>query len=206
MTALRQQPAVAADGRTTRTRTTNLETIAHWHARPSRHAKANRFLAPLLDALATVAVSKANGESYAVALRLSGSEVELVISGSEGVPPETAAFLHWAWSELKALSELAAANKYGPEPSPAHVDRQNQFYQSVFSFAMPRFLQQFAKYRGRASDFLDAFQKCMEDQEDGFVDPTPGATIDALQLIFEVLDERQCDLEDTGMTMSCWEA
>ena len=193
MTAL---PAVAADGRTARARTTNLKAIAHWHARPGRHAKANRFLAPLLDSLATVAVSRANGESYAVALRLSGSEVELVISGSEGVPPETAAFLHWVWSELIELSELAAANKYGSEPPPAEVHRQNGFYQSVFCFAMPKFRQQFAKYRGRLSEVLDAHQEWMEDQEDGFVDPMPCATIDALQSMFEVLDECQSDLED----------
>ena len=62
----------------------NLDGITYQHGPFVEHKAENRRMAPVLDALATIAVSEPKHEVIAVALRLTVSETELIISGTPG--------------------------------------------------------------------------------------------------------------------------
>ena len=86
-------------------RSTDVDNITYLHGPFATYPDANRRVAPFLDALAAVAVSKEKGEVIAVALRLTKSNLELILSGNT-VPPETIEYLHALWGLLRALADV----------------------------------------------------------------------------------------------------
>ena len=81
MGALR--PRYLVSGKSKEIRSMNLDGITYQHGPFVEHKAENRRMAPVLDALATIAVSEPKHEVIAVALRLTVSETELIISGKD---------------------------------------------------------------------------------------------------------------------------
>ena len=92
MEALRPQNFISAEA--VDIRSTDVDNITHYHGPFTTHPDANRRVAPFLDALAVVSVSKERGEVVATALRLTKSNLELIISSNTTIPPETIEYLH----------------------------------------------------------------------------------------------------------------
>ena len=87
-------------------RSTDVDNITYHHGPFTTHPDANQRVAPFLDALAALSVAKERGEVIAVALRLTKSSLELIISGNTTIPSKTIEYLHALWDRLTALADV----------------------------------------------------------------------------------------------------
>ena len=147
-------------------RSTDVDNITYHHGPFATHPDANRRVAPFLDALAAVAVSKERGEVIAIALRLTKSNLELIISGNTTIPPETIEYLHVLWDLLRALADVYSKRRAGPIKSgdrdtsppmgrehPRKDPLCNPLHQLIFKFCMEKFRRQFTKYWDKIDTF-----------------------------------------------------
>ena len=165
MEALR--PPRFRSGKAADIRSTDMNNITYHHGPFATHPAANQRVAPFLDALAAVAVSKERCEVIAVALRLTKSSLELIISGNTTIPPETIEYLHALWDRLRALADVYSERHTGPikldarDPSPPmrreHPGKDplyNSLHQLIFKFCIAKFRRQFTKYWGKILAFV----------------------------------------------------
>ena len=147
-------------------RSTDVDNITYHHGPFATHPDANRRVAPFLDALAAVAVAKERGEVIAVALRLTKSSLELIVSSNTTIPPETIKYLRALWDLLRALADVYSKRHAGsikpgdhdtsllmrkelPQKDPLY----NSLHQLIFKFCIAKFPRQFTKYWGKILDF-----------------------------------------------------
>ena len=187
MEALRPQKFRSAEA--VDIRSTDVDNITYHHGPFTTHPDTNRRVAPFLDALAAVAVAKEKGEVIAVALRLTKSSLELIISGNTTIPPETIEYLHALWGLLRALADVytkqyTRPNQPGDRDASPPMRREhsrkdplyNSLHQHIFKFCIAKFRRQFTKYWGKIlafgrnhgawkraqSDFVDETQENFE--------------------------------------------
>ena len=147
-------------------RSTDVDNITYHHRPFATHPDANRRVAPFLDALAAVAVSKERGEVIAIALRLTKSNLELIISGNTTVPPETIEYLHALWGLLRALADVYSKrhtrpNQPGDRDASPPMRREHpqkdplytSLHQLIFKFCIAKLRRQFTKYWGKIRAF-----------------------------------------------------
>ncbi|KAF8542398.1 hypothetical protein BDD12DRAFT_825057 [Trichophaea hybrida] len=178
MGALRPRYLVSAEAK--EIRSTNLNEITYHHGPFTEHKAANQRIAPVMDALATIAVSEREHEVIAVALRLTGSDVELIVSGNTVVPQETIQFLKTVWQQLKELSKHYSMRHTGPRGDrdiTPPMNHQNEFLHDalcryVFKFSIARFRKQFTKYWVRIFAFVEGYRAWKKGQLPDFIDET----------------------------------
>ena len=139
-------------------RSTDVDSITYYHGPFATHPEANWRVAPFLDALAAVAVSKERREVIAVALRLTKSNLELIISGNATIPPETINYLHTLWDFLRTLADVYYKQRTRPiknedrdisPPMRGELPQQDalySFHRLIFKFCIAKFRKQFTKY------------------------------------------------------------
>jgi len=138
---------------------------------------------PVLDALAAIAVSGEKHEVIAIALRLTKSEIELVVSGNAGVPQKTIEFLNTVWQQLKELSEHYSKRHTGSRgdrgtsppmhrPNPSDEPLHDALYQCIFKFSIAKVRKQFTKYWKQLVTFKEGYELWCKGQKADFVDET----------------------------------
>ena len=155
-------------------RSTDVDNITYYYGPFATYPDANRRVAPFLDALAAVAVSKERGEVIALALRLTKSNLELIISGNTTIPPETIEYLHALWDRLKALADVYSKRHVGPikcgdrDTSPPMGGEHswedplyNSLHQLIFKFCITKFRRQCKKYWGKILAFGENHGACV---------------------------------------------
>ena len=174
-------------------------------------------MAPFLDALAAVAVSKERGEVIAIALRLTKSNLELIISGNTTILPETIEYLHALWGLLGALADVCSKRHTSPMKSgdrdtsppmrrelPQEDPPYNSLHRHIFKFCIAKFRRQFTKYwskidafgrnhgawRRAQSDFVDETQENFESFRD---------MCRSLELCSDLLSELEENPDDEGL-------
>ena len=163
---------------------TDVDNITYHQGPFATHPDANRRVAPYLDALAAVAVAKERGEVIAVALRLTKSSLELIISSNTTIPPKTVEYLHALWDHLRTLADVyyrrhTRPNQPGDRDTSPPMRREhsrknplyNSLHQLIFKFCIAKFRGQFTKYWGKIDAFGVSHGAWRRAQSD-FVDET----------------------------------
>ncbi|KAF8537779.1 hypothetical protein BDD12DRAFT_201781 [Trichophaea hybrida] len=160
--ALRSHHFISADTKDICSR--DLDSITDDHGPFKVFPPANRRVAPVLDPLAAIAVSEEKHEVVAIALRLSKSEIELVVLGNAGVPQKTIEFLNTVWQQLKELSEHYSKRHTGSRgdrdtslpmhrPNPSDEPLRDALYRCILKFSIAKVRKQFTKYWKQLATF-----------------------------------------------------
>jgi hypothetical protein len=168
-------------------RSGDLATIEYEHSPFRKYPQQNKRAAPILDALAAIAVSKPVREVIAVAMSFgTGSDVHLIVSSNSGVEPATIEFLKAVWQQLRYISSVYSKRRTGPPPderdkSPTIGDPegddmslQDTLYRTIFKFCIKKFEKRFIKYWRIISAFISAYVQWLKEKRKGsdFTDST----------------------------------